>query len=199
MKEWRRYLRWLLPAVLAVVLADFVYLASQVWRQAGRDEARPASVIVVFGAAEYRGRPSPVLRGRLERTLELYGRGLANKIVTTGGPGGDPNFTEAGVARDYLVAHGVPPENIIVEDESASTWETVLEVAEIMQRSRLRTCLVVSDGYHLFRIKRQFAGKGIEAYGVPRGARFSMPLRDRIWVTIKQVFGYMLWRIGIRV
>jgi uncharacterized SAM-binding protein YcdF (DUF218 family) len=61
----------------------------------------------------------------------------------------------------------------------------------------MRTCLVVSDGYHLFRIKRQMRSKGIEAYGVPREARAVMPLSARIWVTVKQVLGYMLWRIGV--
>lgn len=199
MKRWHRYLAWALAAVLTAFLADFAYLAWKIWAEAGRDESRPADVIVVFGAAEYRGRPSPVLRGRLDRVLELYRHGLAGKVITTGGPGGDPNFTEAGVARNYLVAQGIPPEDILVEDESASTSETILDVAEIMLRNHMRTCLVVSDGYHLFRVKQQMRKKGIEAFGVPREARFTMPLGDRIWVTIKQVLGYMLWRIGILV
>src|SRR5207244_1641095 len=114
-----------------------------------RDESRPAAVIVIFGAAEYHGKPSPVLRGRLDRALDLYRRGLARKVITTGGAGGDPNFTEGGVGRNYLVAHGVPSEDILVEPASTSTAETVLAVAEIMQRNDLRSCLVVSDGYHL--------------------------------------------------
>jgi len=197
MNRWHRYRAWLLLAVPAAFLADFGYLASRVWIEAGRDESRRAAVIVVFGAAEYRGRPSPVLRGRLDRVLDLYRRGLAGAIITTGGPGGDPDFTEAGVARNYLVARGVPPESILVEDESARTSETILAVVEIMSRHGLRTCLVVSDGYHLFRIKRQLRSKGIEAYGVPREARAVMPLSARMWVTVKQVLGYMLWRIGV--
>jgi uncharacterized SAM-binding protein YcdF (DUF218 family) len=198
-QSWPRYLAYVLIVALALFLADFAYLAREVWSEAGRDESRPASIIVIFGAAEYHGRPSPVLRGRLEHALELYRRGLAGKFLTTGGPGGDPTFTEAGVERDYLVAHGVPPEDIFVEDESASTSQTVLDVAEIMLRNKLSTCLVVSDGYHLFRIKRQLRSKGIKAYGSPRETRLVMPLGDRVWVTIKQVLGYMLWRIGVRV
>ena len=195
-----RPLAWtVLLGVPALLLAYSVYLAREVWSVAQRDESRPAAVIVVFGAAEYSGRPSPVLRGRLDHALELYRRGLARKIITTGGHGGDPHFTEGGVARNYLVAHGVPPENILVEEESASTAETVLAVAEIMRRNNLGTCLVVSDGYHLFRIKRQFQSKGIEAYGSPREVRGEMSRLDRIRVTVKQVLGYMLWRAGIRV
>ncbi len=194
-----RLLGWTLLLGAAVVLAYAGYLAREVWQVAERDESRPAAVIVVFGAAEYSGRPSPVLRGRLDHALELYRRGLAGKIITTGGHGGDPHFTEGGVARNYLVANGVPPENILVEEESASTAETVLAVAEIMQRNKMGTCLVVSDGYHLFRIKRQFESKGIEAYGSPREVRGQMPRGERIWITVKQVLGYMLWRAGVRV
>jgi len=194
-----RLLGWTLLLGAAVLLAYAGYLAREVWQVAERDESRPAAVIVVFGAAEYSGRPSPVLRGRLDHALELYRRGLAGKLITTGGRGGDPHFTEGGVARNYLVANGVPPENILVEEESTSTAETVLAVAEIMQRNKMGTCLVVSDGYHLFRIKRQFESKGIEAYGSPREVRGEMPRGERVWVTVKQVLGYMLWRAGIRV
>ncbi len=196
----RRRPRWiLLLAAAALLLIYPAYLARQVWSVAQRDEARPAAVIVIFGAAEYRGRPSPVLKGRLDHGLELYRRGLAGKIITTGGPGGDPHFTEAGVGRNYLVAGGVPPENILMEEESASTAEAVVAVAEMMLRNDLRSCLVVSDGYHLFRIKRQLESKGIEAYGSPREARRGMPFLERVRVTVKQVAGYLLWRAGIRV
>ncbi len=201
MKTWwaRRSLWWAVAlAALGLLLSCGGYLAGQVWSVAGRDESRPAAVIVVFGAAEYSGRPSPVLRGRLDHALELYRRGLAPKIITTGGPGGDPHFTEGGVGRNYLVSRGVLPEDILVEDESTTTAETVLAVAEIMLRTNLRSCLVVSDGYHLFRIKQQFASRGIQAHGSPREARREMSLPDRIWVTIKQVLGYLLWEIGIR-
>ena len=79
-------------------------------RQSTRDEAQPADVILVLGAAEYRGRPSPVLRARLDHALELYRRKLAPRILTTGGAGGDPVFTEGGVGRSYLIGHGVPSE-----------------------------------------------------------------------------------------
>lgn len=199
--NWPRFraLLWSVLLGAGLLLAYGVYLAREVWSVAQRDESRPAAVIVVFGAAEYSGRPSPVLRGRLDHALELYRRGLAGKIITTGGHGGDPHFTEGGVARNYLVANGVTPEHILVEEESTSTAETVLAVAEIMQRNNLRTCLVVSDGYHLFRIKRQFESKGIEAYASPRQVRTEMPRMARIWVTVKQVVGYMLWKAGIRI
>ena len=97
------------------------------------DEARPADVILVLGAAEYRGRPSPVLRARLDHALDLYRRKLAPRILTTGGAGGDPVFTEGGVGRSYLISHGVPSEAIIVETEGESTVHSTALAGEIMR------------------------------------------------------------------
>ena len=98
---------------LAVSLA---LLARDIERESSLDEARPADVIVVLGAAEYRGSPSPVLKARLDHALTLYQRGLAPRILTTGGAGGD-GFTEGEVGRDYLVKCGIPCEAIFVEAE----------------------------------------------------------------------------------
>jgi uncharacterized SAM-binding protein YcdF (DUF218 family) len=169
-------------------------LYSQVRRAAVTDDARAADAIVVFGAAEYRGKPSPVLRARLEHALGLYRKGLARRVITTGGAGGDPTFTEAGVARNYLVEQGLPPESILMENQSSTTTQTVLYVAELMERSRLTSCVVVSDGYHLFRIQRQLGERGIVAYGSPRPSQ----QEASHWMCIKQVLGYMLWKAGIR-
>jgi uncharacterized SAM-binding protein YcdF (DUF218 family) len=150
---------------------------------------------VVFGAAEYSGRPSPTLRSRLDEALALYRRKLAPFIVTTGGRGGDPQFTEAEVARNYLVEHGVPPESILVEKESSTTDQSVVQVVELLERNRISTCIVVSDGYHLFRIKRQLAAGGVTAYGCPRASQDE----PSPWTFLKQVFAYLLWKAGIRI
>src|SRR5438309_6037370 len=103
------------------VLGYIIALSVRIGRQSTRDEARPADVIVVMGAAEYRGHPSPVLKLRLEHAVRLYQQHLAPYIMTTGGPGGDPDFTEGGVGRSYLIDRGVPAEAIIVENEGEST------------------------------------------------------------------------------
>src|SRR5947209_11658509 len=103
-------------AVVAFAIA-VAYVSAEVARQAKVDEARPSDVILVLGAAEYRGRPSPILRARLDHALELYKQGLAPRILTTGGAGGDPVYTEGGVGQLYLVTRGVPSEAIIVERE----------------------------------------------------------------------------------
>ncbi len=194
----RRVMLWLTP-LAAVLLAYMGYVAWRIWKTASDDEARPAAAIVVFGAAEYRGRPSPVLRARLEHSLALYQRGVAPRIITTGGPGGDPNFTEAGVARNFLVAHGVPSEAIVMEDESSSTTETVLNVAEMMHRNNDHSAVVVSDGYHLFRIKQLFAEKGIQTFGSPREEKFETSFWFRLRVTLHEVLGYIAWKAHVRV
>src|SRR5581483_4938591 len=99
--------------LLGAVAALIVYVSLRIEKQSTKDEARNADVILVLGAAEYRGRPSQVLRARLDHALELYRRKLAPLILTTGGAGGDPVFTEGGVGRSYLISQGVPPEAII--------------------------------------------------------------------------------------
>ena len=191
----RRVVVLSLSAIAMAGAAVVVLLYKQVRDEAVQDDSRPAQAIVVFGAAEYAGRPSPTLRARLDHALVLYRRGLAPKVVTTGGPGGDANFTEAGVARNYLVEHGVPPENVLVENESATTDQTVVLVAEMLSRNRITSCVVVSDGYHLFRIKRQLASHGVTAYGSPRPSQ----QEPSHWTFLKQVFAYLLWKAGIRV
>ena len=190
---------WSAAALMAASLAVMTGLLSlRIQRQSELDEARPADVILVLGAAEYRGRPSPVLKARLDHALDLYGRRLAPRIMTTGGAGGDPVFTEGGVGRSYLANHGVPPEAIIVESEGGSTVESIAMAGEIMRRMGLRSAIVVSDGYHIYRVKRMLESVGLEAYGSPRKERGSGALRDA-WNDVKQAIGYLLWRAGMPV
>ena len=106
-----------LVGVIALSLKLFS-VATEIRRQSDVEEARPADVILVLGAAEYRGRPSPILEARLNHALFLYRQGLAPRIITTGGKGGDPMFTEGEVGRAYLSRHGIPSEAIIVESIS---------------------------------------------------------------------------------
>jgi uncharacterized SAM-binding protein YcdF (DUF218 family) len=178
-----------------------VYLASLAWRirnQSRVDEARPADVIVILGAAEYRGFPSPVLRARLDHGLELFRQGLAPHLLTTGGAGGDPDYTEGEVGRAYLIRAGVPSESIIVEHEGESTVHSLVSVAEIMTRMGLRSAIVVSDGYHVFRAKRILESRGIRVYGSPRPTAEVENFRKQ-WLYVRQAVGYVLWSIGVAI
>src|SRR5579862_2162355 len=157
-------------AVIAglAILAALAIIAREIERQSTMDEARPSDVILVLGAAEYRGRPSPVLEARLNHALFLYRQGLATRILTTGGKGGDPTFTEGEVARAYLSKHNIPSEAIIVESEGESTVHSTAAAAEIMRRMNLQSCIVVSDGYHIYRVKKMLEFQGMSVYGSPR-------------------------------
>lgn len=183
-------------ALLAVLTAGFVRVTAAIARQSSVDEARAADVIVVMGAAEYSGRPSPVLRARLDHALDLWRRDLAPRILTTGGAGGDPVFTEGEVGRAYLTQKGVPPEAVIVEPEGESTAHSALAVGELLRRMGLRSCIVVSDGYHIYRAKRLLESRGLQVYGSPRPE----PVQDgwRRWrLYARQAAGYILWSVGI--
>jgi uncharacterized SAM-binding protein YcdF (DUF218 family) len=194
----RRALWITLLAALAVAAAWVVQVAVQIRRQSTIDEARRADVILILGAAEYSGRPSPVLKARLDYGLELFRRNLAPRILTTGGAGGDPRFTEGEVARNYLIQNGVPSEAIIVEVEGESTMHSTVAAAEIMRRMGLKSCLVVSDGYHIFRAKKMLQARGLEVYGSPRPAAPGSDARQW-WLYLRQAVGYVLWTVGIRV
>src|SRR5580765_4719747 len=132
-------------AVWAVTKIQSV--SREIAEQSKRDEARRADAIIVLGAAEYRGKPSPVLEARLNHALFLYLKHLAPRVITTGGAGGDPVFTEGSVGRAYLAERGVPLEAIVVEREGESTAQSVAAVVEVMRRMNLKSAIVVSDGY----------------------------------------------------
>jgi len=186
---------FLLAALIALGLA-LRRVAGEIARQSVENEARPADTIVVLGAAEYRGRPSPVLEARLNHALWLYLQQMAPYIITTGGAGGDPVFTEGDVGREYLTKHGVPAEAIVVENKGSSTVESLTAVAEIMRRMNFKSCIVVSDGYHIFRVKRMLESRGLHVYGSPRPEQPENGWRQR-WLYLRQAAGYLLWRVGI--
>ncbi|HEY4364051.1 MAG TPA: YdcF family protein [Bryobacteraceae bacterium] len=179
---------------------QIVSVEREIKRQSTVDESQKADVIVVLGAAEYRGRPSPVLEARLNHALFLYHKGLAPRILTTGGKGPDPTYSEGEVGHAYLARRGVPSESILVESEGITTVQSIAAAAEIMRRMDLKSCIVVSDGYHIFRVKKMLEMQGMQVFGSPRPV-------DRVpgegsawkdeWVYARQAIAYDLWRIGI--
>ena len=198
----RRPLTWiaLLLVCLATVftLAKVLAVARDIRRQSTVDEVRPADVILVLGAAEYRGKPSPVLEARLNHALFLYRQQWAPRILTTGGAGGDPTFTEGEVGRAYLSSHGIPSEAILTETQGSSTVESTVAAAEIMRRLDLKSCIVVSDGYHIYRVKKMLEYQGMDVFGSPRPSEPRDTWRER-WLYFRQAIAYGLWRIGIAV
>jgi uncharacterized SAM-binding protein YcdF (DUF218 family) len=164
-------LRRLLALVLVAVLGWFVWLYFEINAVAGRDEARKADAIAVFGAAEYSGRPSPVLHARLDHAVELYREEMAPLVITLGGGSDlDSGMTEGGVGRDYLLANGVPYDQIVAETESVDTEQQVTRLAEIARARHLKSIVVVSDATHLFRIQKLCEDAGLTVYTSPRPA-----------------------------
>jgi uncharacterized SAM-binding protein YcdF (DUF218 family) len=145
-------------AVMAVVAAWIVtVLAVVFW--GSRDMAEPSDAIVVLGAAQYAGRPSPVLKARLDHAVKLWNRGLAKKFVLTGGRGTGDTTSEAAVGRRYVMRAGVKDSAILLEDEGRTTSASLQAVAEIMKQHRLEKAILVSDPFHMLRLHilaRQF-------------------------------------------
>lgn len=193
---WKRTL-WAVAILVALGLAAYlVVIARAIEQQSNVDEAQPADVIIILGAAEYKGIPSPVLRARLNHGLDLFRQRLAPRIITTGGAGGDPVYTEGEVGRGYLTRMGVPPEAILVENEGESTVHSIAAAAEIMRRLNLKSCIVVSDGYHIYRVKKMLEFRGLKVYGSPRPAKPKSEWEE--WVLyLRQAVGYLLWAVGI--
>jgi uncharacterized SAM-binding protein YcdF (DUF218 family) len=197
-----RWRYWILVgfvlALIAGALAEWS-LYRAIRRQAAQDEARPADALVVFGAAQYNGEPSLVLKARLDHAFDLEERGLASLVITTGGSGGDPHFTEAGVSRDYLIQRGVAAERTLSETHSATTYQSVQAVAHLLHARGANTCIAVSDGFHLYRIKLMFRTQGIAAFGspVPDSPIEADPVRRPLH-SLREAFVSTLWCLGIR-
>ena len=198
MSSTRRRRIWLplFTSLLGVVLAWIGAIFWLVTRQSWYDESRQADAIVVFGAAEYAGHPSPIYRARLDHAYTLFRSGFAPLIITSGGAAEDPRFTEGGVGRDYLVSRGVPDDRIIAETQSNDTSESAARIANIMRANHLKTCLAVSDGYHMFRVKQMLTEQGMIAYASPRPDP-RLPSRwQQMKVKLREVMSYTAWKLG---
>ena len=162
-------LRRLLGILLLVALVWCVYVYHRIDEVASRDEAIPSDAIAVFGAAEYRGRPSPVFHARLDHAVALYRKDIAPVVITLGGGSdADSGLTEGGVGRDYLLANGIPLADIIAETRSVDTEQQVRSLASIAREHNLHTLVVVSDPTHLFRIRALCQDAGLDVYTSPR-------------------------------
>src|SRR6201996_1146203 len=165
------FLRRLLGLILLAAAIWCFWIYQQISTVAGEDDAQPADAIAVFGAAEYLGRPSPVLHARLDHAVDLYREHMAPLVITLGGGSkGDSGMTEGGVGRDYLLANGVPYDRIGAETTSMDTEQQVARLAEIARTRHLNSIVVVSDGTHLFRIQKLCEDAGLIVYTSPRAA-----------------------------
>lgn len=176
-----KIVRRLLTVMVVAVFALWVISATAVLIWSSRDEARPAQAIVVLGAAQYAGKPSPVLRARLDHALDLWNRHLAALLILTGGTGAGDTTSEAAVGRTYARKHGVPDSAILVENEGRTTSESMRAVAGMLEVRGLQTALLVSDPFHMLRLRILARRFGFTPYTSPTQTSPISPNREERW------------------
>jgi uncharacterized SAM-binding protein YcdF (DUF218 family) len=191
----RTTLVWVLGLLLVLAAMGWVlWVYGGIRYYADRNEARPADAIAVFGAAEYDGRPSPVLRARLDHALSLYQEKIAPLVITLGGADPTDRHSEGAVGHDYLMAHGVPDSAIIAETASSNTEESAKRLAVIARANNLRNIVVVSDGTHLFRVHALCESMGLNVFTSPRSEARGLSASDAFMRTMHEILSYTWWR-----
>jgi uncharacterized SAM-binding protein YcdF (DUF218 family) len=193
----RFWLLYLFSTGLLCALGWCVWVYLQIEHYAYADQAAPADVICVLGAAEYAGRPSPVLRARLDHALALYEHGIAPVVLTLGGSAPGDDFSEGQVGEAYLMANGVPEKAIIAETHSRTTEEQAREIVSIARTNGYRRIVIVSDPAHLFRVREICAHEGMPVMTSPRpqvGAVGGTTEWQQVW---HEIVAYSLWRMHL--
>lgn len=164
----------------------------QVWNASRRDQTGAADAIVVLGAAQYDGRPSPVFEARLDHAVELYDEGLADTIVVTGGNQEGDRFTEGYSGYKYLADHGVPEDALVLEDQGTNTWEQLAAASRILGERGSTKVLLVSDPYHSFRLAATASELGLDPHVSPASTGSSLMQlgRETAAVSLGRVIGY---------
>ena len=158
--------RVLISGLLGVALVA-AWAGFRIQQQGSSDEQRPADAIVVLGAAQYNGRPSPVLEARISHAVDLYAAGVAPLLIVTGGKAVGDRTTEASAARAWAEDHGVPASAILAEDRGRTTLESLEAVAGMLRARKLTTAVFVSDRTHMLRVLRIATDQGVTAWGSP--------------------------------
>lgn len=192
----RNWPLWTLAAVALLFVLSVAITSIGIVSEAGKQELHPADAIVVFGAAEYSGRPSPVLRARLDHAYDLYAKHLAPVIMTTGGAAEDPSYSEGGVGHDYLMRRGIPEHNLIAETLGTDTAHSAERLGVIMRANGMKSCLAVSDEYHVFRIKKLLEHEGMTVYVAPRTGSRPKGVFQRVLAVLREAMSYLAWKVS---
>ena len=183
--------------VAGALLLFFGITGTRIVRAAADAPSHKADVIVIFGAAQYAGHPSPVFRARLDHGFELFAKGMAPVVITTGGAGQDPDFSEGGVGRDYLLRRGVPEQALIAETQGSDTAQSAERIANIMRANGMHRCIAVSDAYHVFRIRALLEREGVEVELAPRPESRPHSLWERFRTVMREAMSYLAWKVGM--
>ncbi len=185
-----------LAGVVGVALVGG-FATYRIWSQGSRDEQRPADAIVVLGATQYDGRPSPVFAARLDHAISLWKQGVAPWLVVTGGKRPGDRVTEAQTALEYAMANGVPESAILTEDRSHSTYQSLSGVARLLDERGLATVVIVSDPTHMLRSLRMSTDLGLVAYGSPtRTSPVDQQLESKLRATAHELGALAMYFFG---
>lgn len=173
------------------------WMTWRIWETGNRDERRPADAIVVLGAAQYNGRPSAILRARVDHAIDLYEAGLAGVIVFSGGKAQGDATTEAATGRQIALDRGVPASAILIEDRGRTTLESIRGVARVLAEHDLQTALFVSDRTHMLRVLKIARDQGITAWGSPTATSPSdATFASRLEATVHELGGLTLYFVA---
>jgi uncharacterized SAM-binding protein YcdF (DUF218 family) len=187
--------RWALRVGALLLLAVLVYFAVsfyQVWSTGRHDQARPVDAIVVMGAAQYDGEPSPQLAARLDHVVELWPQGVAPLVVVTGGNRPGDRFTEAQASAAYLTARGVPADAIVLEDQGTTSYESLRGAGQLLRQRELDDVLIVTDPYHALRSRLIAEELGLRAHvsPTPTSVVTGRQLEEAAGVAIGRLLGF---------
>jgi uncharacterized SAM-binding protein YcdF (DUF218 family) len=178
-----------------IVVGYFAVTFSQVWSASGRDASRPAQAIIVLGAAQYNGRPSPVLKARLDHAAKLYEAKVAPVLVLTGGRVPGDTFTEASASAAYLHRAGIPQSALQLESSGRNSWQSLAAAARFLKAEGITKVVLVSSPYHSMRVEQIAAEVGLDGHASPaRDAPDRVTLghlvHETLAVGVGRVIGY---------
>jgi uncharacterized SAM-binding protein YcdF (DUF218 family) len=188
---------WVVALAAAGLAIFMTFVSIRILHDAGLQNSHTADAIVVFGAAEYSGHPSPVFRARLDHAYDLFQRGAAPVVITTGGSAADPDFSEGGVGHDYLMRRGIPESRLIAETQGSDTASSAERVAVIMRTNGMRSCVAVSDAYHLFRIRKLLEHEAVQVFVSPRPESRPHSTWQRGWAVLREAASYTAWKLHL--
>lgn len=179
---WLALIGWLTIGALAIWATSVLLILYT----GARPAIRKADAIMVLGAAQYNGRPSPVYQARLDHAIRLFHDGLAQRMVFTGGVGAGDTVSEGEVGRRYAIKHDVPDQAIMVERHGVTSAESVAAAASLMREKGLRTALIVSDSYHMLRLELLARRAGIRPFRAPAASPIDRARRQRIRYVLRE-------------
>ena len=194
-KRWGRRVKWLSVSLLLL----FCYASWQAWdinRVGYSDDGSKADCAIVLGAAAYHTKPSPVFQSRIDHAIKLYKEGRVAKILLTGGYGKNAKFSESEVALEYCKKCGVPSSDILIEKESQTTEQNIIEADKVMHQKGLNSALLVSDPWHLKRALAMTRKHGLDA--LPSATQTSMYRsgKNQWGFLLRELYYLHVWRLA---